>query len=73
MTESSACIDGCTKFSLDVDHLHLTQFKSPDDPSYKKVSPVIKRVAEEAPAKIKSRLNRIVPLRSYRSVFTNLP
>ncbi|KFY23005.1 hypothetical protein V491_02668 [Pseudogymnoascus sp. VKM F-3775] len=33
VTETSACIDGYAKISLDVDHLHLNQFKGPDDAS----------------------------------------
>ncbi|KFY43045.1 hypothetical protein V494_02119 [Pseudogymnoascus sp. VKM F-4513 (FW-928)] len=57
VTESSACIDGYTKVPLDVDHLHLNQFKGHDDASYKKVRPEIKRMVEGAPAKISRRMN----------------
>ncbi|OBT38924.1 hypothetical protein VE00_10715 [Pseudogymnoascus sp. WSF 3629] len=57
VTETSACIDGYTKVSLDVDHLHLNQFKGEDDASYKKVRPEIKRMVEDAPAKILRRMN----------------
>lgn len=69
--ESSACIDGYTKIALDVDHLHLNQFKSSDDPSYKKVHPEIRKMVKEAPARIKRRLKCNVSLRSYQNVFTN--
>jgi hypothetical protein len=57
VSESSACIDGYTKVSLDVDHLHLNQFKGQDDASYKKVRPEIKRMVDGAPAKILRRMN----------------
>lgn len=57
VTETSACIDGYTKIPLDVDHLHLNQFKGPDDASYKKVRPEIKRIVDGAPAKILRRMN----------------
>lgn len=57
VTETSACIDGYAKISLDVDHLHLNQFKGPDDASYKKVRPEIKRMVDGAPAKILRRMN----------------
>ncbi|OBT66018.1 hypothetical protein VE03_03233 [Pseudogymnoascus sp. 23342-1-I1] len=57
VTETSACIDGYTKVSLDVDHLHLNQFKGSDDASYKKVRPEIKKMVDGAPAKIFGRMN----------------
>ena len=66
MDESSASIDGCTRISLDVDHLHLNQFTGQDDPSYKKVCPEIKKLVEEAPARIRRRFKGILfsgPLR----------
>jgi hypothetical protein len=71
--ESSACIDCCTKISLDVDHLHLNQFKGLDDPSYKKVRPEVKRMAEEAPARIKRRLNGTLSFWFFQNVLTDLP
>lgn len=57
VTETSACIDCYPKISLDVDHLHLNQFKGSDDASYKKFRPEIKRMVDEAPAKILGRMN----------------
>ncbi|OBT52075.1 hypothetical protein VE04_08013 [Pseudogymnoascus sp. 24MN13] len=57
VTETSACIDGYRKVSLDVDHLHLNQFKGSDDASYKKFQPEIKRMVDGALAKILRRMN----------------
>lgn len=74
MDESSASIDGCTRISLDVDHLHLNQFTGRDDPSYRKVLPEIKKMVEQAPAIIKRRLNGILfsgPLRMYGLTYHN--
>jgi hypothetical protein len=69
--ESSACIDGCTKIALDLDHLHLNRFTDQDDLSYKKVRPEIKKMVEKAPASIKRRLNGNLssgPLKMYQLI-----
>ncbi|OBT84478.1 hypothetical protein VE02_06420 [Pseudogymnoascus sp. 03VT05] len=59
VTETSACIDGYRKVSLDVDHLHLNQFKGQDDASYKKVRSEIKRMFTEWLNADKSQLLRL--------------
>ena len=67
MKETSACIDGHKKISLNTDHLKLNKFSGPDDPSYKKVFPEIEEMLSQAEASVGARLNRIVPFWSYLS------
>jgi ankyrin repeat protein len=55
--ETSACIDGHHKISLNTDHLRINKFYGPDDPSFKSVYPEIERMARNAGDMIQRRRN----------------
>jgi hypothetical protein len=57
VTESSACIDGQKRVSLDADHLRLNKFQNRDDPSFKAVCQEIMEMVGNAPAVVNARLN----------------
>lgn len=57
MTQDSACLPGYERIPLLSDHFKLAKYSGPDDPSYKKVWPVIKTMADKAPGKVKLRFD----------------
>ena len=57
--EDSATIDGVARQGLESDHFHLHKFSSGDDPKYVRVLSQLKPMIDEAPTRIRARLNRM--------------
>ncbi|KAI1109378.1 hypothetical protein F5Y14DRAFT_30227 [Nemania sp. NC0429] len=55
--ETSACIDGHCKISLNADHFKINKFYGPDDPSFRLVFPEIERMARNAKQTLSCRQN----------------
>lgn len=63
---SSATVVGYPKVALDADHVGLSKFEGPDDPSYIKVQNELQMMVRTAPEKIQQRLAPEMPTRTNR-------
>lgn len=70
--ETSACIDGHHKISLNTDHLRMNKFYGPNDPSFKSVYPEIERMARNAGEMIRRRRNPKALSVSQSAIFGDL-
>ncbi|OBT96330.1 hypothetical protein VE01_05778 [Pseudogymnoascus verrucosus] len=63
VNETSACIDGHQKISLNTDHFKINKFYGPDDPSFRQVYPEIVRMAANAEEMLRRRRTpRAIPV-----------
>jgi hypothetical protein len=56
--EKSACIDGHRNEQLHTNHFEINKYYGHDDPSYRKVYPVIVEMTKNAVEKVHDRLHR---------------